>query len=85
MKINNPRCDYCGKTAKPTQILRLIWKKKNLKLDLCPNCYRIIFNSHLKGLEISKETLKKSGYNSVTVNDFKHYLEKWAKKVTEML
>lgn len=87
MKFKNPECARCGKTASPKQMIRLTWKKKGVDVDLCPPCFRALWNKHLKELKMGVDTMAKSGYYDLGARevDFKSYLWKWAKREVEKL
>lgn len=87
MKVVLSECDQCHRKMNPDQITRFIWKKKNLKLDLCPDCFTQIWGKHLKEVSMGLEPMVRSGYwdQGAREIDFKSYLEKWAKRLKEQL
>lgn len=87
MRMILPECDYCHSRLNPDQITRFIWNKKKLKLDLCPKCFNKIWGKHLKEVSIGAEPIAKSGYGDEGAKevDFKSYLERWAKRLSERI
>jgi ssDNA-binding Zn-finger/Zn-ribbon topoisomerase 1 len=81
------KCDNCQSWVKPAEMVRFKWKKKNVNLDLCPNCIEKIYQKHLEDVSINKEAMVKSGFYQQGARevDFKSYLWKWAKKLKEKL
>jgi protein-disulfide isomerase len=87
MKIRLPECDYCHNKVTANQLIRFAWKNKKKKLDLCPTCFNTIWGKHLKEVQMPVQEIMGSGYweEGARENDFKSYLERWAKRTTEML
>lgn len=86
IRLSLPECDYCHDRVSPKQMMGFIWKRKRLKLNLCPSCFATLYRKHLKEVSIGKEVMVKSGYYKAGARevDFKSFLEGWAKRQKQM-
>jgi|GEM_PF-5979694 len=75
-------CEGCDKSVSAHASTTMVWQKKGIKIQLCPDCTHKFFKEDLDDTHISREKLTNVGLwqEGYRENDIKNLLHKWSKE-----